>query len=320
MLIKLSFSVIFALVFIWFWYAIKRASTKNSKSPLSGNFLRLPGESLQESLNKFHDEYLERVMTVVIVVYSLAMMVIFTDVSKIGNLYFLVGCVAIGATIAGYQIVKVNKLIKKITNYRLGLDGERYTGQALNTLVREGAYVFHDLIYGDGKNNVDHVIISTGGVIAVETKTFRKPLKEKLPKGVEAHKLFYDGKTLKFPHFTSSAALQQAGSSANALEKFIKNYCLIDKTITVLPVLVFPGWWVERRGKGKVRVLNADEIYHLTKNITGNVLTTDEVKVIVKHFDKVNKNVRAASKRLDPGAKDYYDKNWKPKTPTPNLD
>lgn len=278
----------------------------------------MPGESLYDEIEKLQEEYLERVLFVVITILSLTMMVIFTDLSKIGNLYLLILLVGLGVVYAAFQIKKVYSLIKSITDYRLGLDGERYTGQALNSLVREGAYVFHDLQYSE--RNIDHVIVSTAGVFAVETKAFRKPLKSNLPQGKNAHVLYFDGKELKFPTYTTKEPLEQAKRSASDVKKFLAKYCTVDKNIDVQAILVFPGWFVKRTGKGDVRVGSAKELGYLKDVVNGSFLSQKEVEIIANNFERANKSVRPGSKRLDPDAKKYYDKQWRPKKPSPTLD
>ncbi|MBN1547047.1 MAG: NERD domain-containing protein [Syntrophaceae bacterium] len=53
-------------------------------------------------------------------------------------------------------------------NYRLGYEGEMATGQELNMLMLEGYHVFHD--FPADRFNIDHIVVSPNGVIAIETK------------------------------------------------------------------------------------------------------------------------------------------------------
>ena len=54
-----------------------------------------------------------------------------------------------------------------------GVEAEIATGQELSLLMRDGAWVFHDIPYQYG--NIDHVIVSRGSIFAIETKGYSKP-------------------------------------------------------------------------------------------------------------------------------------------------
>jgi hypothetical protein len=69
------------------------------------------------------------------------------------------------------------KLIKLRRRIRLGFEGERHVGEALNQLMLVGYRVFHDFLITDKPRfirNIDHIVIGPNGVFAIETKTRRK--------------------------------------------------------------------------------------------------------------------------------------------------
>src|SRR6185503_12941995 len=71
---------------------------------------------------------------------------------------------------AGWYVVR---LALKLSDYRLGLSGERLVSQYLQALARDGCYVFHDL--APSKTwNIDHIVVAPGIVFVIETKTRRK--------------------------------------------------------------------------------------------------------------------------------------------------
>ena len=80
----------------------------------------------------------------------------------------------------------------------LGYLGERFVGDCLEPLKRQGWYVLHDMPgeAGERKFNIDHVAVGPGGVWAIETKTRRKG---RARPGFEPHKVFFDGKQLIWP-------------------------------------------------------------------------------------------------------------------------
>ena len=86
-----------------------------------------------------------------------------------------------------YSAYKVHKLRPKIHDLKLGRDGEKFVGQALEELRTSGAIVLHDIT--SNGFNVDHVVISFKGIFVIETKTRSKP------KGRDA-KIVYDGEKL----------------------------------------------------------------------------------------------------------------------------
>ena len=71
----------------------------------------------------------------------------------------------------------VSSMAKKLFNHYLGLKGERWVGDILNWMLKDGFEVFHDFpIEPDGRTgNIDHILVGPNGVFAIETKTYRKP-------------------------------------------------------------------------------------------------------------------------------------------------
>jgi Nuclease-related domain len=69
------------------------------------------------------------------------------------------------------------KLLNERRRIRLGFEGERHVGEALNQLMLAGYRVFYDFLITDKPRrirNIDHIVIGADGVFAVETKTRRK--------------------------------------------------------------------------------------------------------------------------------------------------
>jgi hypothetical protein len=66
--------------------------------------------------------------------------------------------------------------------------------------------------------NIDHVIVASTGVFAVETKTRRK--KEARP-GKRNHEVEYDGKVLRFPQGIDTSGLEQAKQQTDRLRVFL---------------------------------------------------------------------------------------------------
>lgn len=71
----------------------------------------------------------------------------------------------------------------------------------------------------------------------------------------------FDGKTLKFPTWTTAEPLEQAARQAQWLAKWASS--AVGEPVSVTAVLVLPGWWVERKGRGNTRVISGGEVNSL---------------------------------------------------------
>ena len=71
------------------------------------------------------------------------------------------------AAFVAYRIRLLLRQSVRMDRLRLGLDAELAVGQELDQLMRQGAAVFHD--FPADKFNIDHIVISRGGVFAIET-------------------------------------------------------------------------------------------------------------------------------------------------------
>lgn len=193
-------------------------------------------------------------------------------------LFLVIGFIACSAL-----LYRSGTYILKYSNHRLGLLGEQVVGQILDRLSSESVHVFHDLeVCEPGKKpwNIDHVVLTPAGVFSIETKTRRKP-RGTAPGGQQAHKLIFDGQKLIFPHPMGSDrhGLDQACNNATWLAD--KLTALNGSPIPVTPVLVFPGWWVEGKGRGTVSVMNHKQLPGFLKGRAGTL--SDERQRAITH-------------------------------------
>jgi len=160
--------------------------------------------------------------------------------------------------VAGFVCsLPLSSMAIKLANYYLGLKGERWVGDMLNWMLKDGFEVFHDFpIEPDGKTgNIDHVIVGPNGVFAIETKTYRKPKDTADGKNYEVK---FDGKLLSFPHRTTKKGIGQATHNARLLSKHLS--ASLDTSIEVFPILALPGWFVESTSRDPLLVLNPKNI------------------------------------------------------------
>ncbi len=227
--------------------------SRNNKLPLTKRYLRPPGESLRLKLEKSDETISETLFWLVgaAALLGLGVYAFLTDSSLIGG---VIVAVAVSALI--YVALRFEKEAKLRRDCYLGFLGERAVGEELNQLMADGWSVFHDVPFHDNPNakpfNVDHVVVGSGGLFAIETKTRRKK------KEADGHKVSFNGQTLDYPWGSEDWGVNQAQQRANHLGQWLSKKLQTD--IAASPVLVLPGWFVHRTGKSDVRVINEGEI------------------------------------------------------------
>ena len=81
----------------------------------------------------------------------------------------------------------------------------------------------------------------------------------KATKASDDHVARYDGHAIRLaggPPWLEP--IEQASALARWLERFLAEAAA--ENVAVQPIVVLPGWWVERRGRAVVRVVNPGEI------------------------------------------------------------
>lgn len=152
-----------------------------SRSPFKEKLLRPPGESLRLKIEGIRDDFMETgmILSAALVAPSFVIMLVRTSHGDVNHcIWILVS--GIGYAVAYRKWKKVKGLREELRNYRLGFDGERYVAEKLTELSAQGYRVFHDFVFdmkpgGEAtKFNIDHVVVGTNGVFALETKTWRQ--------------------------------------------------------------------------------------------------------------------------------------------------
>ena len=236
----------------WFFHN----SERKSRRPFD-EMPRPAGWSLQNRTADLMDQVLFNVMVAIMagVVFCI------TAQSVKGNPVMM----AVGFAVCSIILFRAARLLLRARNHRLGLLGEQVVGQILDQLSSDSIRVFHDMEIREpgGKPwNIDHVVVTPGGIFAIETKTRRKP-RGNAPNGQQGHKVIFDGQQLLFPAPMAADrhGLDQTQRNADWLSG--KLTALNGCAVPVTPVLVLPGWWVEAKGKGPVSVLNPKSLRSL---------------------------------------------------------
>jgi hypothetical protein len=215
----------------------------SSQSPLKLKPLRLPGESVDDEIVRLREGALMDHLFAAACVVLLAAMEWFGYLTNSGRHPW--AFTALAVVTVGYVAQRIWGLRKTIRQLRHGRDGERIVAEQLECMREQGAQVFHD-VPGEGFN-LDHVVISTHGIYAVETKTRSKPS----PKA----RVIVEGDSLTVAGYESDRnPIEQVTAAARWLERRLRQST--GKRFFVRGVVVFPGWYVEQRGqRGDVWVL-----------------------------------------------------------------
>jgi len=233
--IAIFFASICVPVCLALWVRYQR---KGRRTPLTVQLLRSPGESLSRQLEEISEE-----LDFHFAFFTLMPLLCFSSylsMRYLGNQK--VSWVASMIPYAAFMIYfsfKFSTLMKKRNSLRLGLDCERAVGQELNQLMLDGYRVYHD--FPAENFNIDHIVIGANGVFAVETKGRAKPVKGDV-------KITYDGQGLQFPTHYEREPFEQAKRQADWFAKWLTS--AVGAEVAVKPVLVFPGWYIERKKPG----------------------------------------------------------------------
>jgi hypothetical protein len=185
--------------------------------------------------------------------------------------------------VTGVVIYFLRKLIKNkkdLTKLRLGLDGEIAVAQLVDPLKRHGFYVYHDF---QAKGfNIDHVLVGSNGVFAVESKARSKPDRGNNQKD---SKVIFDGQQLIFPDHRESAPIEQTKRQAKWLSQWISS--AVGENISVTPLLVIPGWWVDIKAKLiEINITNGINLNFITKANSNSLLSDKQIKQITHQLEQ----------------------------------
>lgn len=243
----------------WLWrlHQERKKQLEGREEPFTGYPIRPPGETLRLKIASMEEERSEMVYELLLIPLAMGLMI--GNAPQMRNPIGIVTALLIVAGFTWWRGPKLVRLYSRIRDFNLGYLGERVVGEELNQLMLDGFRVFHDVPF-DGFN-IDHVIVGKQGVFAVETKTRRKPRDDD---GTKRYSVAYDGRSLKWPMGEDQFGLQQTQDNTRTLAAFLTS--ATGERTEVAGMLVVPGWWVERTGRGPVNVLNEKEVKHAFLN------------------------------------------------------
>jgi hypothetical protein len=245
----------------------------SSQSPLKIKPLRRPGESVDYEIVQLRENALMDHLFFAGGVLLLAFMEWFGYLTHSGRHPW--AFTALAVVTLGYVAPRIWRLKKRLRELKLGRDGEKIVAEQLECLRESGAQVLHD-VPGEGFN-LDHVVISTHGIYAVETKTRTKPS----PKA----RVVVDGDSLTVAGYTPDRnPIEQVTAAARWLERRLQDST--GKRFFVRGVVVFPGWYVEQRGsRGDVWVLEPKALPAFIENAP-TMITPSDVTLAAFHLSQ----------------------------------
>lgn len=198
--------------------------------------MRVAGQSVQDEIDRILSSEVDEtivMMVMAFVVFAMAVINYFLRTPP-GTMMAIGATYVVGTAVWG--VPKLARAKRKLRHLRQGRDGERAVAEYLDTLRDDGFRILHDL-QGDGFN-IDHVLVAPQGIFTIETKTISKPLRGNA-------RIAYDGERVRVGAYEPSRnPVQQAKAEAAWLRQLVSEST--GKSITVRPVVVFPGWFVDQ--------------------------------------------------------------------------
>ena len=192
---------------------------RKKRLPFTQKILRPPGESLRLRLIELDETLNERFVQLFLAAYSPLVMAGLVAIQGVGPTFgiwmTLVAIAVVASVWSAYLLWSVLVLRRRV---RLGFEGERHVGEALNQLMLVGYRVFHDFLITDkprSTRNIDHIVIGPNGVFAVETKTKRKV------KAEDGAKVTVTGNGLEFPWGNDQRDIKHAQDDADWLADWL---------------------------------------------------------------------------------------------------
>jgi hypothetical protein len=227
------------------------AERAKKKSPLRRRPLNTPGESQRGRLWDIITEEFGAWVTVCVVISALAawewmwLLIGLRPQPAVVTLY------AVGV-IAVFLVWKLPGSKRRLRQTKLGIEGEKHVAEVLDELKADGYHVIHDIVE-DGYN-IDHVLIGPTGVYVIETKTRSKSDDRR-----DVHVLYDGQRVLVDGHEPDRDPLRQVQALADRVGEVLRSQAALDPPIR--PVVLFPGWYVERQPKGvRIWVLNPNNL------------------------------------------------------------
>lgn len=272
--------IVLIMLYTWRW----SIESQRRRSPLTIELIRLPAHGMRAQLDDTSfDTALYMSMAALCPVVFLAIHAL--DLWRHGResllsgnwfIYFVLAVVCI--FYFSIKLVRVASLRRRLVQ---AVEAEFATAQHLEILKAKGCKIFHDI---QAKNfNIDHVLVSPGGVFAIETKSRLKP--DSGNRKDDCH-VEFDGNVLKFPGWVEKKPLEQAQAQARWLQDRLTRST--GEPVKVKPVLALPGWFVDRKGRSDVAVMNPRNNEWMAKSNSDNSLDNKQIDRISFQLEQLS--------------------------------
>jgi hypothetical protein len=252
-LLQLAYVLLFlfpAAALIFDFIRERKRDAAHSVAPFDDLQRRPAGESTRLKLENLDEDIETWLGWILIVPIALALAL---ALQPRRDFILIAGFFLLSAVVTAIAARKLRPLRKKRRAYHLGFQGERYVAEELNLLLADGFQVFHDVPFD--KFNIDHILVGPRGIFVVETKTRRKPLQD----GKRQSNVRFDGKSLLFPHFQGTEAVDQTIRNKNSLNQWLSS--ATGDRLRAHGILTIPGWFVETSTlSAEIQVLNPKQI------------------------------------------------------------
>ena len=258
--------------------------TRNKKvkhSPIKKSPLRTAGQSIEEEISRIKTEDIAPYISVSV---FMVVGIIFEWYRWISNLPPRPLAISFAAMLfIAYSSYKIFGYRKQLRNLKLALEGEKAVGEYLERFREKGFRLFNDIVAGDF--NIDHILIGKKGIYTIETKTISK-----FKRGSQTIK--YDGETISVNgQIPDRNPIVQAKAQAGWVKDLLKD--LTGKTFKVKPVVLYPGWFVEKQPRGAaVWVLSPKALDSFIENMD-SVIDERLIPSIAAHFSRYVRNSKA---------------------------
>jgi len=249
------------------------------------DLLRIPGGSLLVRLDNLNEQinlYLVYVITLPLIIYSALISYSYFQAEQPSLTVIWISSIISVALIA-YMAFNLVKLLSCRKDIRLTYEGELAVGQELNQLMLHGYRVYHD--FPADTFNIDHIIVGSKGVFAVETKTRSKGA---IRNRSQEDSVTYDGRMLTFADATDFETIEQAEQQAEWLSQWLG--AATDEPIAVRAIVTLPGWVVKRTSADGIPVVNPGQFASLFEHIKPRPLSETMLNRIKDQLEQKCRN------------------------------
>ena len=281
---------IFVSLILFLYLVRKYYHSKNLRLPFTQNLLRAPGQSLLTEINHLNQELMVYLVSVIFTpTYAYAAYISYLYFGKKPfNFTELTLFSLFPLILVLFGLYKMSKYMGRRRLLRLGYDGEVAVGQNLNQLLRVGYLVYHD--FPADNFNIDHIVIGSKGVFAIETKARSKPTTKNRLQDATVE---YNGRVLQFPKGRDSDTIKQTKRQADWLANWLTN--AVGESVVVRGIVALPGWFVKRTSAEGIPVVNPKQFASLFEYIQPRMLSAETIKKIVHQIEQKCRDVEPVS-------------------------